>query len=47
MNSIIRRRNDFKDSITHGKSVIEYKPESKAAVELKALIVEIKNYFNI
>ena len=42
MDSIIRRRNDYKDSITFGMSVIEYKSESKAASELHALINEIK-----
>jgi len=47
MNSIIRRRNDYKDSITAGMSVIEYKSESKAASELHALINEIKYLLNI
>lgn len=47
MNSIIRRRNDYKDSITAGMSVIEYKNESKAASELYALINEIKYLLNI
>lgn len=47
LNTVIRRRTDFRDSIASGKSVIEYSAKSKAAVELNSLIVEIKSILGI
>lgn len=43
LDTIVRRRSDFRDSISAGKSAIEYNKKSKAAGELKALIKEIKS----
>ncbi|MEV9527044.1 ParA family protein [Aliarcobacter butzleri] len=41
LESVIRRRTDFKESISFGKSVIEYKKDSKAASEIEALANEV------
>jgi cellulose biosynthesis protein BcsQ len=42
LNAILYHRTDYKASISTGKGVIEYKPYSKAADEIKALYNEIK-----
>jgi chromosome partitioning protein len=47
LNSVIRRRNDFKNSIANGKSVVEFNRKSKAAGEIKSLTKEIKYLLNI
>lgn len=41
LSSIIRNRVDFANSPLDGKSVVEYKPKSQAAKEIKSLIKEI------
>ncbi|MCK9372478.1 MAG: ParA family protein [Sulfuricurvum sp.] len=47
LDSVICRRTDFIGSITNGKSVQEYKENSKAAIEINALIEEIKSKLSI
>ena len=43
MDSILRQRADYDKSAWLGKSVIEYDKESKAALEFRKLVKEIKN----
>jgi len=47
MDTVIRRRNDYRVSIEHGKSVVEYKKDSKAASEIQSLIKEVIALLNI
>lgn len=42
LNTVVRRRADFQNSIAESKSVIELNKESKASLEIQALINEIK-----
>ena len=40
-NTVIRNRVDFSNSASEGKSVLEYKPDSKAADEIKTFLKEL------
>ncbi len=46
LNSKLFSRVDYKKSISEGKGVMEYAPNGKAAMELKALYDEIMQLFN-
>jgi chromosome partitioning protein len=41
LNTILRTRVDFSNSSAEGKSVIEYKPKSKASIEINSFINEL------
>ncbi len=45
--SVLRRRTDFINSLETGKSVIEYKKDSKAAEEFQTLFKEIRKTLSI
>lgn len=47
LTSMVCSRADFKNSILYGKSVIEYKPKSKAASEIEALTFEIMHLLDV
>ena len=52
LETVLRTRVDYDKSAGAGKSVIEYKKESKAAKEIRSLVKEVKKilntwYFNI
>ena len=47
LESILRTRADFDKSVGDGKNVVEYDDESKAANEMIALALEIKNILKI
>lgn len=47
MLSVLRQRVDFSNSIGHGKSITEYRPQSKAAMEFLELKNEISGKLNI
>jgi len=47
MLSVLRQRVDFSNSIGHGKSITEYRPQSKAAMEFLELKNEIAAKLNI
>jgi cellulose biosynthesis protein BcsQ len=46
LKSKLFNRVDYKKSISEGKGVMEYAPSGKAALEVKALYVEIMQLFN-
>lgn len=45
--SILRRRTDFINSFSEGKSVVEYKKDSKASIEFQNLFKEIQKTLDI
>ena len=47
LDTILRTRVDYDRSAGAGKSVMEYKKDSKAASEIKALVKEVKKILNI
>lgn len=47
LDTVLRTRVDYDRSAGGGKSVMEYKKDSKAASEIKALVKEVKKILNI